>query len=99
MTPDMRLGTGAQPPETPLSDERGRTAGRPGEARPLWTVGDLSRFLGVSKRWVHERTRRGEIPCYRFGAALRFDPEEVRAWAAKFHHPAEDIAGPLRRSR
>jgi len=56
------------------------------DARPLWTVEDLCRFLGVSKRWVHERTRRGEVPCYRFGSVLRFDAEEITAWAAKFHH-------------
>jgi len=58
----------------------------PGDARALWTVEDLCRFLKVSTRWVHERTRRREIPCYRFGTALRFHPEEIRVWAAKFHH-------------
>ncbi len=67
--------------EVPLPPE-----GASVDARRLWTVEDLCRFLYVSKRWVHERTRRGEIPCYRFGTALRFDPEEIRAWAAKFHH-------------
>lgn len=98
VTSDARRGTGARPPETLVSDERGRTAGRPGDAPPLWTVGDLCRFLGVSKRWVHERTRRDEIPCYRLGALLRFNPEEVQTWAAKFHHSAEDTSE-LRRPR
>jgi excisionase family DNA binding protein len=56
----------------------------------LWTVGQVAQFLGVSKRWVHERTRRNEIPCYRLGTALRFDPEEIRTWAAKFHHLPEE---------
>ena len=51
----------------------------------LWTVGQVAEFLGVSKRWVHERTRRNEIPCYRLGMALRFDPKEIRAWVSKFH--------------
>ena len=56
----------------------------------FWTVEHVAEFLGVSKRWIHERTRRDEIPCYRLGTALRFDPEEIRAWAAKFHnHPQE----------
>ena len=45
-------------------------------ARRLLTVAELCRLLGMSQRWVHERTLRGEIPCYRFGTALRFDPEE-----------------------
>ncbi len=46
----------------------------------LWTVRELAEFLGMSERWVHERTRRDEIPCHRLGTALRFDPNEVQAW-------------------
>ncbi len=46
----------------------------------LWTVRELAKFLGMSERWVHERTRRDEIPCHRLGTALRFDPNEVQAW-------------------
>ena len=52
----------------------------------LWTVKDVAAFTGLSVRWVHERTRRGEIPCYRLGTALRFDPQEIKAWVGKFHH-------------
>ena len=47
---------------------------------------EVARRLGVSLRWIHERTRRGEIPCYRFGTALRFDLAEVSIWLTKFHH-------------
>jgi hypothetical protein len=36
----------------------------------LLTVRDLARLLKMSERWVHERTRRREIPCYRFGTAF-----------------------------
>ena len=46
----------------------------------LWTVKELARYLGMSERWVHERTRRDEIPCHRLGTALRFDPREVHVW-------------------
>jgi excisionase family DNA binding protein len=46
----------------------------------LWTVKELARYLSMSERWVHERTRRDEIPCYRLGTALRFDPQEVHGW-------------------
>ena len=56
------------------------------DVQPLWSVDDVCRFLGFSKRWLHERTRLGEIPCYRFGTALRFHPLEVTCWTAKFHH-------------
>ncbi len=48
------------------------------------TVRDLARLLKMSERWVHERTRRREIPCYRFGTALRFDRSEVLAWMARW---------------
>jgi len=51
----------------------------------LLTVTDLCRLLGMSRRWVHERTRRREIPCYRFGTALRFDLHDVRRWMADFY--------------
>ncbi len=51
----------------------------------LLTVTDLCHLLGMSRRWVHERTRRQEIPCYRFGTALRFDLEDVRRWMADFY--------------
>lgn len=68
------------------------------DAQPLWSVDDVCRFLGFSKRWLHERTRLGEIPCYRFGSALRFHPVEVTCWAARFHHaPAADNGGGNRR--
>ena len=46
----------------------------------LWTVRELAEFLGMSERWVHERTRHDEIPCHRLGTAIRFDPDEVQGW-------------------
>ncbi len=49
----------------------------------LLTVRDLARLLKMSERWVHERTRRREIPCYRSGTVLRFDRLEVLAWMAR----------------
>jgi len=67
-----------------------------GETRRLWTVADLCRFLGVSKRWVHERTRREEIPCYRLGTALRFEPQEIRRWIAQYRSAPEDVGGTSR---
>lgn len=60
--------------ETPKSSDRG-----------LLTVKELARLLNMSERWIHERTRRREIPCYRFGNALRFDTNEVWNWLAKWH--------------
>jgi excisionase family DNA binding protein len=53
---------------------------RPITQGSLWTVKELARYLGMSERWIHERTRRDEIPCHRLGSALRFDPQEVHVW-------------------
>jgi predicted DNA-binding transcriptional regulator AlpA len=68
-------------------------AGAPDSTDPLWTVNDVCRFLGVSRRWVHERTRLREIPCYRWRHVLRFDPKEIRLWMAKHHDSPEANAG------
>jgi excisionase family DNA binding protein len=46
-------------------------------------------MLGMSLRWVHERVRRREIPYYRFGRALRFDPEEIRRWRTQYRNMPE----------
>jgi excisionase family DNA binding protein len=59
--------------------------------RSLLTVKELAQMLNMSERWVHERTRKREIPCYRFGSALRFDASEVWGWLARWH---EASAGP-----
>ena len=61
------------PGETP------RTVGR-----SLLTVKELAHLLNMSERWVHERTRKREIPCYRFGSVLRFDASEVWSWLDKW---------------
>ena len=50
----------------------------------LLGVKELAERLGVSTRWIHERTRRHEIPCYRFGTAVRFAPQEIEAWLAQY---------------
>lgn len=35
------------------------------------------------KRWLYERTRRGEVPgCVKLGGSLFFDAEAVRGWIA-----------------
>jgi excisionase family DNA binding protein len=48
-------------------------------------------MLGMSLRWVHERVRRGEIPYYKFGRALRFDPEEIRRWRTQYRNTPEGM--------
>ena len=44
----------------------------------LWTIDDVSAFLGVHRRTVY---RLPGIPRLRIGGSVRFDPSAVRAWA------------------
>ena len=47
----------------------------------LWTVDDVSAFLGVSRNTLYQWRTRGEgPPAVRLGKHLRFDPDRVRAW-------------------
>ena len=53
----------------------------------LLTAREVARMLHMSERWVHERTRRREIPCYRLGNVLRFDRTEIRTWIQQWREP------------
>lgn len=46
----------------------------------LWKVPDVARFLAVSSSWVYQASAAGTLPCVRLGAAVRFDPDTIRAW-------------------
>jgi excisionase family DNA binding protein len=59
-------------------------AAQDGAGSPMLTVRDVAGFLGMSPRWVHERVRLREIPYYKFGAALRFDRDEIRRWTERY---------------
>ena len=49
----------------------------------LWTVDDLSAFLGVPVATLYQWRHKGEgPPGMRLGKHLRFDPDRVRAWVA-----------------
>ncbi len=45
---------------------------------PRWDALDVAKYLGMSRSWVYEHL--GEIPHHRYGSALRFEPEKVRAY-------------------
>ncbi len=46
----------------------------------LWTAREVATYLRASISWVYKAAERGELPCIRLGAMLRFDPSAVRAW-------------------
>lgn len=48
----------------------------------LWTVEDVAAYLKTSRSWVYQRCAGVDaIPAMRVGGLLRFEPEEVKAWA------------------
>ena len=49
-------------------------------AEPLWTVADVLAFTRMRRTWLYERIARNELPHYRLGGAVRFSPQEIRAW-------------------
>ncbi len=51
------------------------------EPEGLWTVQDAARFLKCSTSFVYKRAVRGELPCVRIGALVRFDPAAIRRLA------------------
>jgi len=51
----------------------------------LWKVDQAAAFLNISCGTLFHWVSRKKIPCIRLGSrCLRFDPEEVRKWAAAF---------------
>jgi len=49
----------------------------------LWTVHDVAGFLKASASWVYKASERGDLPCIRLGAMVRFEPAAIRAWLAQ----------------
>jgi excisionase family DNA binding protein len=51
---------------------------------PLWTVEDVSTYLGVPVTTLYQwRYRRTGPRASRVGRHLRYDPADVRAWLAE----------------
>ena len=61
----------------------------------LWTVHDIARLLKASTSWVYKAAERGQMPCVRIGALLRFEPVVIREWLAK---QRSDLTGAPKRS-
>jgi excisionase family DNA binding protein len=47
----------------------------------LLTIDQLAELWQVPKSWIYERTRSNSIPHQRLGKYLRFNVDEVEAWA------------------
>jgi excisionase family DNA binding protein len=43
-------------------------------------VSDLTELLGVDDKHIYRMAARGQLPSFRIGGAVRFDPQEVAKW-------------------
>ncbi|HEV3024960.1 MAG TPA: helix-turn-helix domain-containing protein [Pirellulales bacterium] len=50
---------------------------------------DAARALAVSPRTLWGLTASGKIPCVRIGRAVRYSPDDVRAWVAATKSPKD----------
>lgn len=58
--------------------------GKEGYAESLWSVSDVSTYLGVPVATLYQWRHRGEGPAaYRVGRHLRYEPAGVKAWLLK----------------
>jgi excisionase family DNA binding protein len=51
------------------------------------TVSEVAEILSVSERQIYKLAAENEIPCFRVGAAIRFDPAAIREWIGKSSAP------------
>jgi excisionase family DNA binding protein len=43
-------------------------------------AGELAKLLGVTRQHIYKIAASGSLPCFRIGAAVRFDPKQVAEW-------------------
>ena len=55
-------------------------------------VADLTGRLGVDDKHIYRMAARGQLPSFRVGGAIRFDPQEVAKWLRLKYGP-EDVTG------
>ncbi len=58
----------------------GRRQRRPLKSSTFLDASSVAEFLGVSRRWVMEHTRTGELPALRFGKVFRYKMSAIEAW-------------------
>jgi len=74
----MDITTTTKPVRASLNAD-GATA-RHNELPHLIDVATLAEHLGLTERTIRRKVAQGEIPHYRLGNAIRFDPTEIQAW-------------------
>ena len=54
----------------------------------MLTATQAAQALGVSKRHLYQLSSAKKIACYRFGSAVRFDPQDIEAYKQSCRSPA-----------
>jgi len=49
----------------------------------LIDIQEMAQKINVPVSWLYSRTRTGEIPHFKIGKYVRFDPEKVMQWIEK----------------
>ncbi|HUB06292.1 MAG TPA: helix-turn-helix domain-containing protein [Myxococcales bacterium] len=66
------------------------------EPEGLWTAADVAGYLRCSRSKVYQAAEAGNLPSLHVGGQLRFEPEQVRAWARNAAAPDNRVV-PMRR--
>jgi excisionase family DNA binding protein len=67
--------------------EEKKSAQRGTQPVMLWKVDEAAAFLNISSGTLYHWVSQKRIPCLHFGSrCLRFDPQQVKQWAASFGH-------------
>jgi excisionase family DNA binding protein len=66
--------------------------------RGAMKVSDLTQLLGVDDKHIYRMAARGQLPSFRVGGAVRFDPQEVANWLRLKYGPTTQAGrkGPSR---
>jgi excisionase family DNA binding protein len=44
------------------------------------TADEVAGLLGISAQMIRKQARTGDIPCFRIGTSVRFDPQKLCEW-------------------
>ena len=84
MTEALSAAFFGEPSDPPVSHARTRRRKRyrkrPVMSSTFLDASGVAEFLGVSRRWVMERTRKGELPALRFGKTFRYKMSGIEGW-------------------
>jgi len=59
----------------------------------IFDVQGLSKYLGVSHKWVYERAQFKEIPHIKVKGLLRFRKDEIDRWLERYNVPCVQHPG------